>query len=63
MNLPPFVYNKRFWEGVSFILAGVLLLLSLFGVIPDAYALSAGAILAGILAFLRFFGIDPSLRG
>jgi hypothetical protein len=62
MNLPPFVYKKRFWEGVSFILAGVLLLLSLFGVIPDAYALSAGAILAGILAFLRFFGIEASLR-
>lgn len=56
------IYQLKFWEAVSYILAGVLALLALFGIIPAEYALGAGAILAVILSILRFFGIDPQFR-
>lgn len=56
------IYQLKFWEAVSYILAGVLALLALFGIIPAEYALGAGAILAIILSVLRFFGIDPQFR-
>lgn len=61
MNLPPFVYSKKFWEGISYLLAGAALILNYFGKLPDAYTIGAGAILLGILAVLRFFGINPTL--
>lgn len=62
MKLPPFVFAKKFWEGVSLLAAGGLLLLNFFGLIPDALAISAGVILTSILAVFRFFGITLELR-
>jgi len=61
MNLPPFVYALKFWEGLSWIIAGVLMLLVYFAVIPAGWAVGAGVILTGILAVLKFFGITPEL--
>ena len=62
MNLPPFVYSLRFWEGFSWLLAGVIALLVYFGVLDAKYLYDAGAILAWILAVLRFVGVVPELR-
>lgn len=60
--LPPFVYAKAFWNGVSLIVAGALALLVYFGVLPAEYAFPAGAIYAFLLAVLQFFKINPELR-
>jgi hypothetical protein len=62
MNLPPFVKSIKFWEGVSYLLAGILALLVFFGSIPSQYALEAAAVLAAIKAVLKFFGVTPELR-
>lgn len=62
MNLPPFVYSLRFWEGFSILLEGVVILLVYFGVLPDSYLYGSAAILAVILSVLRFFGVNPELR-
>ena len=60
--LPPFVYSKAFWNGVSLIGAGALALLVYFGVIPAEYALPAGAIYTFIVGVLQFFGIKVELK-
>lgn len=62
MNLPPFVYSKAFWTGLSYLGAGLLALLVYFGVIGPEWALSAGALLALFLTVLSWFGITPELR-
>ena len=62
MNLPPFVYAKAFWEGVSLLVAGVLALLVYFGVLPGDYAYGAGAVLAFILTVLRFLKVNPEIK-
>ena len=61
MELPPFVYALAFWNGVSYVVAGILALLAYFGKVSSKWALSAGAILAAILAVLSFLGIHPEL--
>lgn len=61
-NLPPFVYSKAFWTALSYVVAGVLSLLVVFGVLPPQYALSAGAVLAIFLAVLNWLHIEPELR-
>lgn len=62
MNLPPFVYAKAFWEALSFVVAGVLGLLVVFGKIPPEWALGSGAILAWFYAILKLLGVTPELR-
>lgn len=61
MNLPPFVYVKAFWEALSYILAGVLALLVVFGVLPPQYALGSAVILSAFLGILKWFDIEPQL--
>lgn len=61
-NLPPFVYSLRFWEGVSWLLAGIVVLLVYFGVLPESYLYTAPVILSAILAVLKFLGVNPELR-
>lgn len=62
MNLPPYVYSLAFWKAISYTIAGVLLVLYYFNVIPETWVYDAGAILAGVLAVLNFFGVYPELR-
>lgn len=62
MNLPPFVYAKAFWQGVSLVIAGALALLVFFEVLPPQYLYGAAAVYAAIEAVLKFFGITPELR-
>lgn len=62
MNLPPFVFARAFWEGVSFLLAGVLALLAYFGYVDPSWAVPASVILTVILGVLRMFGIQPELQ-
>ncbi len=62
MNLPPFVYTLRFWEALSWLVAGLLALLVQFGVIGPEFAMSAAAVLALFLMVLKLFGIEPELR-
>lgn len=62
MRYPPFFYSLRFWEGVSWVLAGVAILLVYFGVLPDTYLYTAPMVLTGILAILKFLGVTPELR-
>lgn len=62
MNLPPFVYKKVFWEALSYIVAGVLWLLVMFGVISTEWALGPSAVLAVFLAVLKWFDIEPQFR-
>jgi hypothetical protein len=62
MTLPPIFYVKAFWEFLSYVLAGVLGLLWLFGVIGPEFVWSAATILSWVLGFLKFFKIEPELR-
>ena len=62
MNLPPFVYALAFWEALSYAVAGILLVLYYFDVVPATWVYSAGALLTAALAILKFFGIIPELR-
>ena len=61
MEIPVFVYALAFWQGVSYVLAGLLALLVYFKKLDPKYGLSAGAVLAVILAVLNFLGIVPEL--
>jgi hypothetical protein len=60
--MPPFVYSLSFWKAFSFLVAGILGLLVVFGVIPSQFGLEAAAVLTAVLAVLEFFGIKPELR-
>lgn len=62
MNIPPIMKTEKFWEAVSWILAGIAALLVLFNVIPAQYALGAGVILAFIKSALKFFGVPVEIR-
>ena len=62
MNVPPIFKSLKFWESLSFIAAGVLGLLVLYGKLPPEDALAPAAILAWIIAFLKMIGIVPELR-
>lgn len=62
MNLPAQFKSLAFWKGASFLVAGVLALLVVFGVLPAQYAIDAGTILAFALSILHFFDINPELR-
>jgi NhaP-type Na+/H+ or K+/H+ antiporter len=62
MNLPPFFYVRKFWEGVALLLSGVCALLVGAGVLPEQYLLGAGVILTFLLAALRWFGVIVELR-
>lgn len=62
MNLPPFVYVLKFWEALSYVIAGVLALLVVFDILPAQYAVGAAAILSAILAVLKWFDIEPKFR-
>lgn len=61
MSLPPFAYSLRFWEGISWLLAGVDALLVYFGVLPEVFLYSGAVILSAILAVLKFFNVTPEL--
>lgn len=60
-NLPPFVYAKAFWEGLSIALSGLLALGVFFGWFDASWALPATVISSWIFALLRMFGIHPEL--
>ena len=62
MNLPPVVKSLAFWTALSYVVAGVLGLLVLWGKIPPEDALAPAAILAWLLAILKLFDIVPELR-
>jgi len=59
---PPFFYVKAFWQSVSFILAGVAGLLTVFGLLDPKYALDAGVFLTFFLGILKFFDVEPQVR-
>lgn len=61
-SLPPFVYTKAFWEGLSISVAGLLALLAFFGVVDASWAVPSAAILSWVYGLLRMFGIEPELR-
>lgn len=58
----PFWKSLKFWEAISWLVAGIVGLLVYFNVLPDAYAYGAPVILAAILAVLNFFQVYPELR-
>jgi len=60
-ELPPFVYALTFWQGLSYLVAGVLAILAYFKKIEQKWALTAGVVLAAILAVLNFLGVVPEL--
>lgn len=62
MNIPPIFKVLKFWEALSYLAAGILILLVLFGKIDPSQAWTPAAILAWILAFLKMLGIVPELR-
>lgn len=62
MNWSDLVKSLKFWEAISFVLAGILALLVMFGVLGPEFGLGAGVVLTIILAVLRWFGIQPELR-
>lgn len=62
MTVPPFVYVKAFWQFLSYIVAGILGLLYVFGKIPAAYVVDAGVVLTLFLGVLKFFQIEPQVR-
>lgn len=62
MSLPPFVYSIKFWEGVSYVVAGALVLLVYFGVLNDQWLYGAPVIFAAIKAVLKWFQIELELR-
>lgn len=62
MNVPPVLKSLKFWESLSYLAAGVLGLLVLWGKLPPEDALAPAAILAWIVAFLKMLGITPELR-
>lgn len=55
--MPPFLYQPKFWEAVSWLVAGVLAMLAFFGVVDTEYAYTAGAIFAFAKALLKLFGV------
>ena len=54
--------SLKFWEGTSYVIAGVLILLVYFGVLPDTYLYSAAVIFAAIKAVLKFIGVNAELK-
>lgn len=62
MNLPPFVFSRAFWQGVSFVVAGILAILAMVGLIPVEWMFTADAVLAFFLGILHLVGIDPTVR-
>lgn len=62
MRWPPYFYSLKFWDGVSWIVAGVFMLLVFFGVLPDTYLYSAAVILSAIKGILKFLGVNAELR-
>lgn len=62
INVPPIFKSLKFWESLSYIAAGVLGLLVLWGKIDPSQAWTPAAILAWIIAFLKMLGIEPELK-
>jgi len=62
VNVPPIFKSLKFWEALSYLGAGVLGLLVLWGKLPPEDALTSAAILAAFLSVLKAFGIVPELR-
>ena len=62
MNVPPIFKSLAFWNSLSYLAAGVLGLLVLWGKLPLEDALAPAAILAWALGVLYMFGIVPELR-
>lgn len=62
MTFPDWFYVKAVWQALSYVAAGVLWLLVLFGVLSPEWALGPSAILALILGVLKWFDVEPQLR-
>ena len=62
VDMLPWYKSLAFWKALSWLLAGVDALLVYYGVLPEVYLWSAGAILSAILSVLNALQIVPELR-
>jgi hypothetical protein len=62
MTFPDWFYVRAVWEALSYVVAGVLWLLVLFGVLSPEWALGPSAILVIFLAVLKWLDVIPQLK-